>query len=88
MRWLFLLAPFVAACTLGNETPPGCRTDHPEDCDPGWVCRAGACFAYTTGASPPVTSDAAADSSEETDAEADANDASADAAAQADAPIE
>lgn len=50
LRWLVLSLALLAGCTLGSETPPGCRVDHPEDCEPGWVCRAGACFAFTTGA--------------------------------------
>lgn len=53
---LLALAVGPAGCALGEEEEPGCRRD--ADCEPAFVCRAGACFAITTGLSPPLAPDA------------------------------
>lgn len=41
-------AAAASSCTLGGSGAPGCRDGHPEDCAGDEVCRAGACFRYTT----------------------------------------
>jgi hypothetical protein len=46
-----LSSALLLACALGDEDEPGCRSDG--ECDVGFVCRAGACFRYTTEQSPP-----------------------------------
>jgi hypothetical protein len=43
-------------CAIGAEQEPGCHTD--ADCGGGWTCRAGACFATSTGFSDPDAGDA------------------------------
>lgn len=55
-RWLVLGATSASlcGCVLGSEQPPGCRVGHPHDCDPGFVCRAGACFRYNNEAGTPI----------------------------------
>jgi len=40
-----------AACVIGPDSSPGCRSD--AECDPSFACRAGACFRQTTTLSPP-----------------------------------
>jgi hypothetical protein len=52
-RFAFSSLAVAAGCVLGEEQPPGCRADHPDDCEPGFECRAGACLRYTTEASVP-----------------------------------
>jgi len=53
-----LMAP--PACVIGPDQDPGCHAD--ADCDPGFTCRAGACFRVTTSRSPPgEPADAGAD---------------------------
>jgi hypothetical protein len=47
-----LLPPVSLGCALGPEQDPGCRSN--ADCDPGFTCRAGACFDTTTPRSPPA----------------------------------
>jgi len=42
----------LSACALGDEPTPGCRSDHPDDCDQGWSCREGMCVRNTTPSSP------------------------------------
>ena len=44
----------LGGCVLGSEQAPGCRVDHPDDCERGFVCRAGACFRYNTEAGTPI----------------------------------
>lgn len=58
----------LTACSFGASDPPGCRTDHPEDCDEGWTCRAGACVRSTTTLTSPeagASSDAAQEVSQD-----------------------
>ncbi|HQP34891.1 MAG TPA: hypothetical protein PLI95_06925 [Polyangiaceae bacterium] len=72
----------LTACSFGASDPPGCRTDHPEDCDDGWTCRAGACVHPTTTLSSPeagASTDAAEDASQDAAQDA-AEDASQDGA--------
>jgi len=75
--WLALGAglSLLGGCVLGSEQPPGCRVDHPDDCDPGFVCRAGACFRYNNEAGKPI------DPSTDGGADAATQDATADATA-------
>jgi hypothetical protein len=56
----------LAGCVLGAEQAPGCRLDHPEDCQEGWSCRAGLCVRPTTTLSTP---EAGADGAVEASAE-------------------
>lgn len=46
----------IAGCVMGGDDPPGCRTDHPEDCDDGWSCRSGVCVRPTTPLTSPEAS--------------------------------
>jgi hypothetical protein len=64
---LVLGLALTSACSLHSESPPpGCRPDHPDDCDEGWSCRSGVCVRPTTPLSPP------ADGSIQEDAQVDA----------------
>lgn len=66
---LLLGLALIPACSLQPESPPpGCRPDHPADCDDGWSCRAGVCVRPTTPLSPPT------DGSMQQDAQEDADD--------------
>ncbi len=47
-----LLLASAIGCAVGTEQEPGCHVD--ADCDPGWTCRAGACFHTTTGLTDPA----------------------------------
>ncbi len=67
------LGASLGGCVLGKEKAPGCRVDH--DCDPGFVCRAGACFRYNTEAGTPI------DPSKDGGADGAAQDAAGDAKA-------
>ena len=58
-----LLSCALTGCVLGSEQPPGCRLDHPEDCESGWTCRAGLCVRPTTSLSLPEAGDGEPDGS-------------------------
>jgi hypothetical protein len=47
-----ILLAAAIGCAIGTEQEPGCQAD--ADCPGGWTCRAGACFATTTGRTDPV----------------------------------
>ena len=61
---LALASPIAASCALGTERDPGCQSDG--ECEQGFVCRAGACFRFTTSESPPAepSADAGSDATD------------------------
>ena len=62
------MACILSGCVLGAEQAPGCRVDHPQDCESGWSCRDGVCMKPTTTLSAPdaSTSNDAPDASDST----------------------
>jgi hypothetical protein len=84
-----LASCLLAGCVLGSEEPPGCRVDHPDDCEAGWSCQAGLCVRPTTGLTLPEAGTDAADSAAESATEASPDVQSEEPAeAQADGPQE
>ncbi|MBI5536601.1 MAG: hypothetical protein HY898_28025 [Deltaproteobacteria bacterium] len=67
-----LLLCALPGCSLRADQSPGCRLDHPEDCDPGWSCRSGVCMRPTTTLTPPDAS-ASGDASDASDGVATAD---------------